>query len=220
VIASPLEAACDEVTSMNAMNRNSRTQGLRRLVHALAWSAIVLPSLSLANPPPWAPAHGWRAKSDPSYAGYSGRDWDHDYGVRSGRCDREEVGALLGGIAGGAVGAAAGKEGNRAVAIVVGSVVGAAVGAEIGRRMDQTDRACTGHSLELAATGRSVTWRNVKTGVTYQLTPIDTGTPGTGCRKFKLTATGAFGLSEGRATACPGGDAVWNLAPETRVSQR
>ena len=205
---------------MNAMNRNSRTQGLRRLARALAWSAIVLPSVSPASPPPWAPAHGWRAKNDPSYAGYSGRDWDHDYGVRSGRCDREEVGALLGGIAGGAVGAAAGKDGNRAVAIVVGSVVGAAIGAEIGQRMDQADRACTGHSLELAATGRSVTWRNVKTGVTYRLTPIEAAPSGTGCRKFKLTATGAFGLSEGRATACPGGDAVWNLAPETRVSQR
>lgn len=205
---------------MNAMNRNSRTLGLRRLALALAWSAIVLPSLALASPPPWAPAHGWRAKNDPSYPGYSGRNWDHDYGVRSGRCDRAEVGALLGAIAGGTVGAAAGKDGNRAVAIAVGTVVGAAIGAEIGRRMDQTDRACTGHSLELAATGRSVTWRNVRTGVTYQLTPIDAGPSGTGCRKFKLTATGEFGLSEGRATACPGGDAVWNLAPETRVSQR
>ena len=28
----------------------------------------------LASPPDWAPAHGWRKKNDPAYAGYSGRD--------------------------------------------------------------------------------------------------------------------------------------------------
>jgi surface antigen len=195
--------------------------GERRVLHrALAILVLALPCIAFATPPPWAPAHGWRAKNDPAYAGYSGRTWDHDYGVQSGRCDREEIGAVLGGIAGGAVGAEVGKDGNRAAAIVVGTVIGAAIGSEIGRRMDRTDRSCAGHALELAGQGQTVTWLNPATGVTYQLTPVDTAPSGDGCRRFRLIATGAFGLSEGRTTACPGEDGVWNLAPEAKMTRR
>jgi surface antigen len=192
----------------------------RCLVFGVVLSAVLLPCVALATPPPWAPAHGWRAKNDPTYAGYSGRNWDHDYGVQSGRCDREVVGALLGGIAGGVIGAEAGKDGSRAVAVVIGTVVGAAIGAEIGRRMDKTDRACTGHALELAEPGRSVTWRNPASGITYQLIPSEHPSSSDGCRKFRLIATGSFGLSEGRATACTDDDGVWKLAPAPTMTRR
>ena len=127
---------------------------------------------------------------------------------------------MLGGIAGGTVGAEVGKEGGRAVAIVVGTVIGAAIGAEIGRRMDKTDRSCVGHSLELARQGQSVTWVNEASGVTYQLTPVDQAPASDGCRRFLLIATGAFGLSEGRTTACPGTDGVWDLPPEAKMTRR
>jgi surface antigen len=183
-------------------------------------SALALPCVALATPPPWAPAHGWRAKNDSTHAGYSGRKWDRDYGVQSGRCDRAEVGALLGGIAGGVIGAEAAGDGSRTVAIAIGTVIGAAIGAEIGHRMDQADRACTGHALELAEPGRSVTWRNPASGITYQLTPVDRAPSSEGCRKFRLIATGSFGLSEGRATACPGENGVWKLAPEAAMTRR
>src|SRR5687768_10824729 len=59
---------------------------------------------SFAAPPEHAPAHGWRKKNDPFYVGYSGKHWDRDYAVLSGRCNREEIGAVLGGVAGGVVG--------------------------------------------------------------------------------------------------------------------
>jgi len=205
---------------MNVAKRRARLQAGRELVRRILLSSALLPCLALATPPPWAPAHGWRAKNDPAYAGYSGRSWDRDYGVQSGRCDRAEVGALLGGIAGGTIGAQAGKDGNRAVAIVVGTVIGAAIGAEIGHRMDRADRACAGHALELAGSGRSVTWRNPESGVTYQLTPVDRAPSSDGCRKFRLIATGSFGLSEGRATACPGDDGVWKPAPVATMTLR
>jgi surface antigen len=205
---------------MNVANRRARLGGWCRPFHHVLLSSVLLPCVALAAPPPWAPAHGWRAKNDPAYAGYSGRNWDHDYGVQSGRCDHDEVGALLGGVAGGAIGAAAGKDGGRAVAIVVGTVVGAAIGAEIGRRMDQADRACTGHALELAGPGRSVTWRNPASGITYQLTPVERPTVDEKCRRFRLIATGSFGLSEGRATACPDDGGVWKLAPEATMTRR
>ena len=192
----------------------------RTVFRAFAILMLALPCIALAAPPSWAPAHGWRKKNDPAYAGYSGRSWNDDYGVQSGHCNRDDVGAVLGGIAGGAVGAEIGRDGNRAVAVVVGTVIGAAIGAEIGRRMDRTDRSCAGHALELARDGQSVTWMNSATGVTWQLTPVDQAVSADGCRKFRLIATGKFGLSEGRTTACPGDDGTWDLAPEVKMSRR
>lgn len=193
----------------------------RRASKVLAACIVALPCLALATPPPWAPAHGWRKKNDPHYAGYSGRSWDDDFGVQSGRCNREDVGAVLGAVAGGAIGAEAGPDGTgRAVAVVVGTVIGAAIGAEIGRRMDKADRSCAGHALELARGGQTVTWVNPTSGVTWQLTPVSAPASTDGCRKFRLIATGTFGLGEGRTTACPGEDGVWNLAPEAKMSRR
>lgn len=209
-----------EETSMNSNHSVSSSLRRRILSRALVFLALALPCVALATPPPWAPAHGWRKKNDPTYAGYSGRTWDDDYGVQSGRCNREEVGAVLGGMAGGVLGAEAGKGSERVVATVVGTVIGAAIGAEIGRRMDKADRSCAGHALELARGGQSVTWSNPATGVTYQLTPVDASPGADGCRRFRLIATGVFGLSEGRTTACPADVGVWDLAPEAKMSRR
>ena len=192
-----------------------------RASRAVAALVLAGPCLALAAPPPWAPAHGWRKKNDPAYAGYSGRSWNDDFGVQSGRCNREDVGAVLGAVAGGAIGAEAAQDGaGRAIAVVVGTVIGAAIGAEIGRRMDKTDRSCAGHALELAREGQTVTWLNPASGVTWQLTPVAAPASSDGCRKFRLIATGAFGLGEGRTIACPGADGVWDLAPEAKMSRR
>ena len=192
----------------------------RIIVRSLLVLLVALPCIALATPPSWAPAHGWRKKNDPTYAGYSGRSWNDDYGIRSGRCDRAEVGAVLGGVAGGVIGAEAGKGDERAVAIVVGTVIGAAIGAEIGRRMDKADRSCVGHALELAGPGQTVGWTNPDSGVSYKLTPADKTEGTSGCRKFRLVATGGFGLSEGRTVACPAPDGTWSLSPEVQLGRR
>jgi surface antigen len=197
------------------------TPWARRIAYrAMLALLIALPCIAMASPPPWAPAHGWRKKHDPAYAGYSGRHWDKDYGVTLGRCDRAAVGAVLGGVAGGVIGHEVGKDSNKAVATVIGAVIGATIGAEIGRQMDKTDRSCVGHSLELAGPGKTVAWTNHNTGITYRLTPAGRSDAATGCRQFRLTATGGFGLSEGRTVACPANDGIWNLAPDARLGQR
>lgn len=180
---------------------------------------LTLPCLALADPPSWAPAHGWRKKHDPYYEGYSGREWTDDYGVRSGSCNRSQIGAVLGAVAGGAVGSQVGKGDGRTAAIAVGAVIGAVIGSDIGRRMDKADRACVGHALELASSGSSVSWQNPNTQVTYQLTPLGNERYANGCRKFRLLAHGTFGLAEGRTVACPDAQGVWNLAPEKRASR-
>jgi surface antigen len=210
--------------------RGSASSGLaprarRTLARALLAVAVALPCAALATPPDWAPAHGWRKKHDPNYAGYSGRNWDSDYGVMSGSCDRSQVGqvvgGVLGGVAGGAIAAEAAKgSSQRNVAIVAGTVIGAVIGSEIGKRMDTADRSCVGHALELADAGRSVKWTNPNTRVSYQLTPLEGERRSDGCRRFRLTAHGSFGLSEGRTMACPDASGMWSLAPDRQADRR
>ena len=94
-------------------------------------STVMSAPLALADPPPYAPAHGWRAKHDPYYVGYTGRHWNDDYGIRQGRCDRADlVGTVLGTVVGGAVGSAVGSDNNRLIAILAGAAIGAIIGHE------------------------------------------------------------------------------------------
>ena len=102
----------------------------------VAMAVTVLASAgALADPPAHAPAHGWRKKHDPEYVGYTGTKWERDYGISSGSCNREEIGALVGGVIGGAVGARTASEENRTVAVIIGAAVGALVGSRIGREL-------------------------------------------------------------------------------------
>src|SRR2546429_9130975 len=107
-----------------------------RLAFVALLSLGLLPVPSPADPPPWAPAHGWRKKNDPNYVGYTGKKWEKDYGVLDGRCNTAAVGAVLGGVVGGAVGSRVGNDSNRPVAIVTGTVLGAVVGAKVGAEID------------------------------------------------------------------------------------
>jgi surface antigen len=195
---------------------------IRTALQKVALSAVLLaPAIALAVPPPWAPAHGWRRKHDPYYAGYSGRQYEYDFGISHGSCNRDDIGAVLGGIAGGVIGSEVGKGDNRPVAIVLGTVVGAVIGAEIGRRMDERDRSCVGHALELVAANQTVSWLNPQTRVAYQLTPLGTNRRrDDGCREFELVAKGAFGLSEGRTVACVDESGVWRPSDDAKLSKR
>lgn len=155
-----------------------------------------------ADPPAHAPAHGWRKKHDPEYVGYTGTKWERDYDVASGRCNREEIGAVLGAAVGGAVGSRSSDE-HRAVATILGVAIGGLLGAKIGRELDEEDRACVGHAFEIGASGKRVTWVNARTGVTYVLIP---GAAPKGkdkrCRAFVLTASHGKLSEERRGNAC------------------
>lgn len=187
-------------------------RGLLALIAIFAlWTSA---SMTWADPPSWAPAHGWRKKHDPSYLGYEGRRWPSDYGVQGGTCNREAIGAVLGAAVGGAVGSRVGTGEDRAVATVIGVVVGAVVGARIGRSMDEEDRACIGHALELSERGRRVYWENERSGAHYILTPLsemsrqDTRP----CREFDLEVRIQGKRDVSRQTACRNDDGSWALA--------
>ena len=156
-------------------------------------ATLVLPTApsAYANPPSWAPAHGWRKKHDPYYVGYSGKKWDKDYGVISGECNWQVVGTVLGGIIGGVVGAKVSKPENRTIAVILGGVIGAVIGNRIGKSVDDNDRGCIGHALELAHDRQTVHWVNPNTGINYRVTPISGFTQnGRKCREYMLYATG------------------------------
>lgn len=179
------------------------------LVTALCF-ALALPAAVLADPPSHAPAHGWRKKNDPYYVGYTGRHWSDDYGVRSGRCDRDRAGAAIGAVVGGAIGAAVSDGDDKLVAILAGATIGAVLGREIGDEMDDGDRACFGHSLELLEDGRKVTWEGAKRGMTYTLTPDRRfERDGRVCRHFTLLREADGRRTSKQASACRYGEGDW-----------
>jgi surface antigen len=179
-------------------------------VVAVVAAMVCLPAV--ADPPEHAKAHGWREKHDPEYIGYTGRAWQRDYGIVEGRCNRDDIGTVIGAVVGGAIGSQVAEGSDRAVAIIVGSVLGAVVGREIGRDLDDRDRACVGHSLELVKLGQKVRWVNEQSRVGYLLTPLAAikGDP-RDCRRFTLQATldGRSRTSEGRA--CRTGEGTWAI---------
>jgi len=173
-----------------------------------SWSAQ-----TFADPPAHAPAHGWRKKHDPYYVGYTGTRWDRDYDVSSGRCNHEEIGAVLGGVAGGVVGSKVASPENRTVGIIIGAAAGALIGARIGHELDEGDRGCFGHALEIARPGERVTWENRATGVSYTLVPGEgrQGDAGT-CRDFTLVASSRAERSKRAGKACQTSRGVWRIA--------
>lgn len=163
-----------------------------------------------ADPPPWAPAHGWRKQHDPYYTGYTGRQWTDDYGISTGSCNHEAVGAVLGGVVGGAVGSTIGEGDNRAVAIILGTVLGSFIGHRIGQDLDNADRGCLGHALELGVQQRPVTWFNPNNGLNYTVTPLDGfSSGGNKCRNYTLGVRGD-GINDSKhERACLISDGTW-----------
>lgn len=162
-----------------------------------------------ADPPPHAKAHGWRKKNDPAYRGYTGQSWERDYGVSSGRCNTDEILTAVGAVTGGVIGNRTASDADRTVATILGTVIGGVVGHKIGDAIDDRDRACIGHSLELAGADRPVTWRNASTGVDYIVRPSRDAS--NGCREFELKATRGGKKQADRLYACRESGGTWEF---------
>ena len=172
-----------------------------------AWSVA-----ALADPPRHAPAHGWRQKHDAYYIGYTGKHWDHDYGILAGHCNREAVATVLGGVIGGVIGSKVGDRDNRSVAIIIGAAAGALIGNKIGRELGDAERSCFGHALEVGKPGQTVTWANEETGVQYEMVPGATSDEyGDTCREYTLRAIADDRKSVRQGTACETEPGVWNV---------
>ncbi|WP_455372149.1 glycine zipper 2TM domain-containing protein [Limibacillus halophilus] len=181
----------------------------RVLAGALAASLLAAPPV-LADPPDWAPAHGWRAKQGHSYKQkdkhYYHRERDSFF-----RCNNEELGTLLGATAGGAIGSTIGDGSGRTAAIIGGVVLGAILGNTIGRDLDRVDRSCTAQGLSYLDDGQTIRWDNADSRLGYALTPTSTfaGQLGNTCRDYVIRLDG--GRESYERTACRESDGVWRV---------
>jgi surface antigen len=174
----------------------------------VAWSAAVV-----ADPPAHAPAHGWRKKHDPYYVGYTGTQWTQDYEISSGRCNREAVATVIGGVVGGVIASRVAQPENRTVATIIGVVAGAVIGNRIGHELDEADRGCFGHALEIGKSGQRVTWTNETSGVRYELSPgADRARNGAACREFTLVTVAGKDKVSKRGVACQSQPGVWQVS--------
>ena len=185
-------------------------------IAAVTLAAFAISSLPMtaayADPPPWAPAHGWRAKHKhkhkEKYVEY--RPVPFDIGL--GRCNRDLLGAVLGGVAGGAIGASVTHGDNRTAGIVGGTIIGAIIGGVIGGHMDRVDQNCIGQALEHAEDGQQVRWRNPN-GYDYEVEPrrTYTGANGQYCREYTTTAVVNGRAERVYGTACRDAAGSWRL---------
>lgn len=133
---------------------------MKRLLAATAAMALALPAApAFAEPPSWAPAHGWRDRSDdrahfhrddrgrydrhgryvePRRLSRSDRVWRGDDGRYYCRRGNGTTGLVIGG----AVGALLGREIDGGRDRTLGTILGAAGGALLGREIDRGGLRC------------------------------------------------------------------------------
>ena len=153
------------------------------------------------------PAYGWHKDKNPNHPKYRGRSgvvYIHDYGIRGGRCNLEEIGTAIGAGAGVIIGGQVAGRDDRVVGMIVGGVLGAVLGNTVGEALDKRDRACMGHALELGVIGAPVIWRNG--GHHYHFVPVREGRDG--CRYAKLKVDGRPARE---VLACPAGRGEWSF---------
>jgi len=188
--------------------------GALALVLAAGWSLAP----AMADPPPWAPAHGYRAKQASKqrhfhHEHYRDRVYIAPIGVDLGRCNREAVGALLGGVVGAAAGSTVGKGDERVMATIGGAIIGVLAGSAIGRGMDRADGYCVAQTLAHVDDGDTVIWRNPETSSEYHVTPMRSysNPGGQYCREYTAAATIGGRHQTIFGTACLRPDGTWQL---------
>lgn len=189
-------------------------------------------SVAYADPPGWAPAHGyrfkhedddhWRREDRRHHYQHRDRYADDDYkrgpaysqfGSSQSYCDRSLLGGAIGAGTGAAIGTRLGKGDGRTVAIIGGAVLGAIVGGNIGRSMDRADQYCAGQALENMPDGHSVVWNRADGRGYYQVAPLRTTRRDNGgyCREYVTTAEIGGNPQQVYGTACRRPDGSWEI---------
>lgn len=193
------------------------------LAIAVSFVWTLAPSLAYADPPPWAPAHGYD-KNGKGKGKHKGKNKDKHrvkqqdtyvapFDLNIGTCNRALLGSVLGGAVGGAAGTQVGKGSGKTAAIIGGTIVGYMIGGAIGRYMDQIDQNCIGQSLEHSPDGRSIEWENPNDSGRYAVTPTKTFQRSSGgyCREYTTTSIIGGKSQSVYGTACRQPDGAWKL---------
>lgn len=165
----------------------------------------------VGGPPPWAPAHGYRAKRKTAHL--TREPYVPPFDLSLGRCNREVLGAVLGGGTGAAIGSQIGKGDGQTIAVVGGTILGILVGGSIGRMMDELDQNCVGQALEHAPDGQAIVWNDPQSNAQYQVAPVQTVQVADGqyCREYTATATVGGQAQETYGLACRQPDGAWKI---------
>lgn len=199
---------------------------LKRIFTPLAVTglAVGLSSPVMAEPPSWAPAHGYhknkgKHKKDKHYDddGWYSANADHQTsgGFAALSCDHTgaTTGAVVGGIIGGVLGSQIGKGDGKTLATIAGTILGAYVGEAVGADMDTGDEHCAGESFEVAQNNQSVGWVNPDTRAEYTVTPVSNynNRAGQTCRDYtsEVNIDGRRQTSTG--TACKDSGGNWRI---------
>jgi surface antigen len=160
------------------------------------------------GPPPWAPAHGYRAHQRGAQTAYA-----PPFDIGLGSCNRELLGSLLGAAAGGLAGSQIGDGRGQLAAVAGGTLLGFLMGGTIGRNMDEVDQNCVGQVLEHAGDGQQIAWNNPQTGAQYQVVPTQTvqGADGRYCREYTATSVVSGRNQQTYGRACRQPDGSWKL---------
>jgi surface antigen len=178
------------------------------LACGVVWSAPVA-----AEPPPWAPAWGYRAKHKGKNKHKVQQAYAPPYGIGTGTCNRDLIGGLLGGAAGGLIGSQIGSGKGQLAAVAAGTLLGFLVGNNIGRAMDEADQTCLTQSLEHAEDGQEIAWDNPDSGARYQITPTKTVEVAENryCREYTSVATIGGKAQTTYGQACRQPDGSWEI---------
>ncbi len=176
--------------------------------------------VSRGAPPPWAPAHGYRAKyrykvtQESPIREFSPTRLIAVSSTGIGRCDRETLGAVLGAAAGGVAGSKLVDGENKILATIGGAIVGSLIGSTIGKAMDQIDQTCIGQILERVPTGSPIAWKDPDHGTNYNVTPTSTfkNSGGQDCREYLVSTVIGGKVENAKGTACRNPDGSWEKA--------
>jgi len=170
-----------------------------------------------------------RGAATGGYAGYGGTRWTTDYGIGSGRCDRDAIVLDTAEAPKTLVQRHEENLKNRTVGII-GATAGSGLllSTRLNGQLDERDRRCLGHVLELGTAGRQVGWTNGTTRQAYAVA-VTEYTPSTivpsgarpsardRCRVLLLTRTaaGTSGSAGSGSTqtliACQANPGVWSI---------
>lgn len=179
-----------------------------------------------ADPPPWAPAHGYRAKKKAK--GKYKHKYKRSYveqrayalppGLQGGHCrpnlfDSATIGTLIGAATGGFTGSQFGKGRGKLAATAIGTLVGAVIGHEVGDTIARSEDVCFSQTFEHVPDRETITWNDPQQGANYQVTPTKTARTSSGeyCREYIAKATVGNKVVDTYGTACRQPDGSWKL---------
>ena len=186
---------------------------------------------ALADPPEWAPAHGYyknkgkgKHKKNKHRESYHETYRDDHYRERNRvnydqiTCDpagitNSDIGTLIGGVIGGILGSKIGKGNGKTLATIAGVIVGASIGSNVGASMDEADRYCAGQAFVHAKDNQPVAWTNPDTQQEYTVTPNRSYTQNNGryCRDYTSNVTVNGRQDQVTGTACKNENGNWQI---------